>query len=124
MANSQYISRCVAFSKKGDQVSLVDLRNPEAETPAYDPWLGLVVSLADGQHTVAELITYAAQHYPEGPPDGLAATIESAVKRLSETGTVHLSDEPVELAYYLMHPAERLDVPKALHMMAEDGYAE
>jgi len=52
----------------------------------------------------------------------LDSTIESAVKRLSETGIVQLSDEPIELPYYLTLPAERLDVPKALHLMAENGY--
>jgi hypothetical protein len=28
----------------------------------------------------------------------------------------------MELPYYLSLPAERLDVPRALHLMAEDGY--
>jgi hypothetical protein len=122
MDRSQYISRCVVFSKTGDKVSLVDLHNPDVEPLAYEPWLGLVVTLADGQHTIEELIGNASQHYAKGPPSGLDATIESAVKRLSETGTVRLSDEPIELPYYLTLPAERLDVPRALSLMAEDGY--
>jgi len=108
---------------KGDKVSLVDLYNPNAEPRVYEPWLGLVVALADGQHTIQELINYASQHYANGPPDGLDSTIESAVERLSETGTVRLSDEPIELPYYLTLPAERLDVPRALNLMAEDGYS-
>ena len=122
MDRSQYISRRVVFSKKGDKVSLVDLYNPDADPLVYEPWLGLVVTLADGQHTIQELTSYASQHYAKGPPSGLDATIESAVKRLLETGTVRLSDEPIELPYYLTLPAERLDVPRALHLMAEDGY--
>jgi len=123
MDRSQYIYRCVVFSKKGDKVSLVDLYNPNAEPRVYEPWLGLVVALADGQHTIQELINYASQHYANGPPDGLDSTIESAVERLSETGSVRLSDEPIELPYYLTLPAERLDVPRALNLMAEDGYS-
>ncbi len=122
MDKFQYISRCVVFSKKGDKVSLVDLSNPEVEPLVYEPWLGLVVALADGQHTIQELISYASQHYANGPPGELVPTIESAVKRLSETGIVRLSDEPIELPYYLTLPAERLDVPRALHLMAESGY--
>ncbi len=122
MDKFQYISRCVVFSKKGDKVSLVDLSNPEAEPLVYEPWLGLVVALADGPHTIQELISYASQHYANGPPGELVPTIESAVKRLSETGIVRLSDEPIELPYYLTLPAERLDVPRALHLMAENGY--
>ena len=124
MDRSQYISRCVVFSKTGDKVSLVDLHHPDAEARAYEPWLGLVVSLADGQHTVQELISYASLHYAASPPDGLAATIDSAVERLSETGTVRLSDEPIELPYYLTLPAEKLDVPRALRLLAEDGYTQ
>jgi len=120
MDRSQYISRCVVFSKKGDKVSLVDLYDPEAEPLEYEPWLGLVVTLADGQHTIQELISYASQHYSEGPPSRLDATIESAVMRLSETGTIRLSDEPIELPYYLTLPAERLDVPRALRLMSEN----
>jgi hypothetical protein len=122
MDRSQYISRCVVFSKEGDKVALVDLYNPDAEPLVYEPWLGLVVSLADGQHTIQELVSYASQHYENGPPSGLDSTIESAVKRLSETSTVRLSDEPIELPYYLTLPAERLDVPRALRLMAENGY--
>ncbi len=122
MDRSQYIFRCVVFSKKGDKVSLVDLYNPDAEPHVYQPWLGLVIALADGQHTIQELISYASQYYANGPPGGLESTIESAVKRLAETGTVRLSDESIELPYYLTLPAERLDVARALHLMAEDGY--
>ncbi len=122
MNRSQYISRCVVFSKKGDKVSLIDLYNPDLEPLVYESWLGLVVALADGQHTIQELISYASPHYANGPPGGLDSTIDSAVKRLSETSIVRLSDEPIELPYYLTLPAERLDVPRALHLMAENGY--
>jgi hypothetical protein len=121
---SQFVSRLVVFSKHGDQISLVELSNPDAKPHVYTAWLGLVISLADGRHTIQELISYAGQHYAGGPPDGLAATIESATQRLAETGTVQLSDAPVELPYYLTLPAERLDVPKALELMAEDGYTQ
>ena len=103
-------------------MALVDLYNPDAEPLVYEPWLGLVVALADGQHTIQELISYASQHYANGPPGGLDSTIESAVKRLSETGTIRLSDEPIELPYYLTLPAEKLNVPRALALMAENGY--
>ena len=105
-------------------MSLVDLQNPEAEALAYEPWLGLVVSLADGQHTIEQLIEYSSGHYQDGPPGNLDATIESALDRLVETGTLQLSSEPIELPYYLSLSAERLDIPKALHLMAEDGYTK
>lgn len=124
MDRSQYISRRVVFSKQEDKISLIDLHDPEAEAHTYEPWLGLVVSLADGEHTIAELIDYSSQYYKDEAPDDLARTIESAVERLAETGTVMLSSEPVQLPYYLSLPAERLDVTKALRFMAEDGYTK
>ena len=122
MNRSQYISRRVVFSKEGDKVSLVDLSNPAVEPLVYEPWLGLVVAMADGQHTIQELIDNVSQYYANGPPSKLDSTVESAVERLSETGTVLLSDEPIELPYYLTLSAERLDVPRALHLMTKDGY--
>ncbi len=122
MDRSQYIARCVVFSKKGDQISLVDLLDPDAEPHTYETWLGLVVSLADGQHTIQEIVDYTAGYYSEDAPETLAATIESAVERLAETGTVLLSEEQMELPYYLSHPAERLDIPEAIRLMEEDRY--
>jgi hypothetical protein len=119
---SQYFSRWVVYSKQGDKVSLVDLQNPEAEALSYEPWLGIVISLADGQHTIEQLIEYLADHYQGSPPENLGATIESALERLVETGTVQLSSATVELPYYLSLPTEQLDIPKALRLMAEDGY--
>lgn len=124
MDRTQFISRCVVFSKQGDKVSLIDLHNPDATAHTYEPWLGLVVSLADGQHTIAELIEYLSGHYREGSPEQLGETIESAVERLAETGTIRLTGDSVQLPYYLSEPAERLDVPRALHLMVEDGHTE
>lgn len=122
MDRSQYIYRRVVFSKNGDKISLVDLYNPDAEPHIYAPWLGLVVSLADGQHTIQDMIGYLEKYYAKGSPDNMISTIESAVERLSETGTVLMSPEPIELPYYLTLPAERLDVPEALRLMEADGY--
>ena len=124
MDRSQYFARGVVFSKQGDKVSLVDLHDPEAEALSYEPWLGLVVSLADGKHTIQQLIEYSSGHDQDGPPENLDTTIESALDRLVETGTLQLSSEPIGLPYYRSLPAERLDVPKALHLMAEDGYTK
>jgi len=110
------------ISRQGDKVSIVDLKDPEKEALTFEPWLGLVVMLADGQHTIQELIDYMKQKYNGSPPAELERTIESILGRLTETGTVVLTDEPVEMPYYLSLPAEQLNLDKARQLMAEDGH--
>jgi hypothetical protein len=119
---SQYFYRTVVFSKLGDKVSLVDIHNPDKEALAFEPWLGVVVMRADGQHTVRELIDSMAGQYQGEPPHDLQRTLQSAIERLAETGVVKLHDEPVELPYYLSLPVERLDLDRAKQAMADDGH--
>ncbi len=124
MDTTQYFYRTVIFSKHGEKVSLVDIHNPEQEALAFEPWLGVVVSLADGQHTIRELIDSIASQYDGEPPAELQRTLESAIGRLTETGAVKLNDESVELPYYLSLPAEQLDIERAKKLMAEDGHTK
>jgi len=119
---SQYFYRTVVFSKQGEKVSLVDIHDPEKEALTFEPWLGLVVSLADGQHTIRELIDGIANRYDGEPPGDLQKTLESAIGRLNDTGVVKLNDEPVELPYYLSLPVEKIDIGQAKQSMADDGY--
>ncbi len=106
---------------QGDKVLLVDMKNPKGSAP-LDPWLGRVVALADGQHTVQELIDFLAGQYPDGAPENLAETVESVIQRLQETHVVHLSDEPVELPYYLAIPANEQDPERARALIEKDGF--
>ena len=122
MDKSQYFYRNVVISKQGDKVSIVDINDPDKETLTFEPWLGLVVAMADGQHTLGQLTDYLQQQYNGSPPAELERTIESIIERLTETDTVVLTDEPVEMPYYLSLPAEHLDLDKARHLMAEDGH--
>jgi hypothetical protein len=119
---SQYFYRTVIISKQGEKVSLVDIFDPNKEALDFEPWLGIIVSLADGKHTIQELVNYLVSHYQGTPPSNLADTLESAINRLIETEMVRLSDEPIELPYYLAVPANIMDIEKAKHLMAEDGY--
>lgn len=121
MDKDKYFFRAVIYALHKDKVLLVDMKNPKASTP-LDPWLGRVVALADGQHTVQELIDFLASQYPDGPPDNLTDTIESVIKRLEETHVIHLSDEPVELPYYLATPANEQDPKKAKELIEKDGF--
>ena len=87
-----------------------------------EPWLGLVVSLADGQHTIGELVLHIARSYMGHPPDDLETTIESVVERLIESEVIKLSDKKVELPYYLSIPEEEQNSEKAKKQMLKDGY--
>ncbi len=122
MDTSQYFYRTVIFSKQGEKISLVDIHDPEKEALAFEPWLGVVVSLADGQHTIRELIDGIASRYDGEPPGELQRTLESAIERLMETEVIKLNDEPVELPYYLSLPVERMNLEQAKQSMADDGH--
>ena len=88
-----------------------------------EDWMGTVVSLADGKHSIAQLIDYLGQQYPQ-KPENLEETLHSVIERLLEGEMIELSDEPVELPYYLSAPIEALDVEKAKKMIAEEEAAK
>jgi len=117
----KYFFRAVIYALQKDKVLLVDTKNPKNST-SLDAWLGRVVALADGQHTIQEMIDYLGSQYPNGAPENLAETIESVIKRLEETHVIHLSDEPVELPYYLAMPANEQDPEKAKALIEKDGF--
>ena len=120
MDNSRYFYRNAVFTREGGQVALVDLHHPEHITP-LDEWLGVVVSLADGHHTIQELIDYLAQQY-QVPPANLESTLHSVIERLEEGKIVQLSEHKVDLPYYLSAPIEALDLDKARKAHKDDGY--
>ena len=122
MDKSQYFYRIAVFSVQEDKVSLLDANDLSAKTSPLEPWLGLVVSLADGQHTLQQLIEHLAGRYDGTPPAELERTIESVIERLTETDVIKLADQAVILPYYLSLPAEKLDMEMARQLMTDDGY--
>ncbi len=122
MDKSQYFYRIAFFSMQEDKVSLLDANDLSAKTPPLDPWLGVVVSLADGQHTIQQLIEHMAGQYGGAPPQELERTIESVIERLTETEVIKLAEQAVILPPYLLLPAEKLDMEKARQLMIDDGY--
>lgn len=120
MNNAQYFYRTAIFTRKGNQVALADIDQAEQTTP-LDDWLGTVVSLADGSHTIGELIDYMSSQYPQ-PPANLEKTLHSVIERLLDGKLVQLSESPVELPYYLAEPIEKLDLALARQKIKEDGY--
>lgn len=120
MNNSHYFYRTVVYTRKNNKVGLVDINQPETVTP-LDEWLGLVVSLADGAHSIQELLDYISSRYSFTPAN-LEKTLHSVIERLQEGDLVKLSETPVTLPYYLAEPIEALDLDKARKLIIEDGY--
>jgi len=120
MDASQYFYRNVMFSKHGDEISLVDIYNPKKEEKVLEMWFGLVLQLADGQHTVNELLDFVAKQYKGDPPSTLGQTLHSVVSRLESLQFIVLTKEATELPYYLSRPVELLDIEKAKKLMGED----
>lgn len=120
MDNAQYFYRTAIFTRKNNQVALADINQPDHTTP-LDDWLGTVVSLADGHHSIAQLIDYMAGQYPE-PPANLQKTVHSVIERLLEGKIIGLSETAVTLPYYLAQPIENLDLKVAQIKIEEDGY--
>jgi hypothetical protein len=120
MKNTQYFYRTVMFTRKDNQISLADISQPENVTP-LDEWLGTVVSLADGCHSIQEMIDYMSKEYP-APPHNLEKTLHSVIERLLKSNLIKLSESPVTLPYYLAAPTEELDLEKARKLIQEDGY--
>ena len=120
MEKTQYFYRCSIFTRKDGQVALADIHNP-SNTTVLDEWLGTVLSLADGEHTLLELIEYMKSRY-ENPPENLEETLYSVLERLIDGKMVQLSPAKVELPYYLASPVEELDIEKAKGLMEKDGY--
>ncbi len=120
--NKMYFYRTAIFTRKDNQVALADIDSPENTTP-LDHWLGTVISLADGHHSIQELIDYLRSHYPT-PPAELEKTVHSVIERLLEGQLIKLTDSPVELPYYLAEPLETLNLKEAKRLIKEDGYRQ
>jgi len=118
MDNTKYFYRTAIFSRNNGQISLVDIYQPDNVT-VMDKWMGTIVSLADGQHTVQELIDHMGKLY-QNKPENLEKTILSVIDRLKTGDLIRLSKEPVTLPYYLASPAEELDLEKAKRLVQED----
>lgn len=120
MNKSQYFYRTVIFTRKAGIVALADINNPQ-ETTKLEEWFGIVISLADGKHTLQELTDFMRQQYQQ-VPTSLEDTLESVIERLVEGKMIKLSEQAVELPYYLAAPIEQLDIEKAQNLIKEDGY--
>ncbi|MDQ7072986.1 MAG: hypothetical protein Q9N32_05225 [Gammaproteobacteria bacterium] len=123
MDHSYYFKRNTVYKVDGDDVAVVDVKQNNALT-ALDPWMARIVLLADGQHTIDQLIQYMASHYPDGAPENLVELIDSVVSRLTDNKVIELTMRPTLLPYYLRIPLDEQDPKKATEMMISDGFIE
>lgn len=124
MENSQFFSRLVTFTRKDQQVGLADINYPDKISP-LDDWLGVVVSLADGHHTIQEMISFMTRQYSQQQaPETLEKTLHSVIERLVEENVIQLSNRITTLPYYLAMPIEELDIEKAKELMLKDNYLQ
>jgi len=122
MDNAQFFSRLVTFTRKDQQIGLADINHPDKISP-LDDWLGVVVSLADGHHTIKEMISFMTRQYnDQQAPEALEKTLHSVIERLVEENVIILSNRITALPYYLAMPLEELDIAKAKQLMLEDNY--
>ena len=121
MDKSQYFYRCALFQREGEKVSLIDPFDRSITTD-LDPWLAMVVSLADGKHSLQELIDYIANRYSNNEPENLTETILSVVERLIESKAIALSPSTSDLPYYLDVSAQEHDVEEVKKMMLDDKF--
>lgn len=121
MDHNHYFKRNAVYKVEEDAISVVDVHENNTITP-LDPWMGAVVSLADGQHTIAQLIQHMTAQYPGDAPENLTQTLESVIDRLTETDVVELTLRPSILPYYLLIPMDQQDPKKATEMMTNDGF--
>lgn len=121
MDKAKYFYRLLVYTRDGDKVFVLDRFKGNEKVP-LEPWLGIVVSLADGQHTLGELVTHLANRYMGNPPVDLEQTIASVVDRLVESEVIKLSDKPITLPYYLAFPVEEQNAEAARKEMVKDGY--
>lgn len=121
MDKSKYFSRTKVYTKQEDKVALLDKEDLNKTIP-LEPWLSLVFSLADGRHTIGELIVHLESRYGGQPPADLHKTIASVIDRLLNMDALQLSDEAILLPYYLELPHEDQDIEKAREFMLQDGY--
>ena len=120
MDSTKYFYRNVIFSIKDKKVLLVDIHNPEKNNQELEPWFGIVLQLADGQHTIDELFNLLSNKYNGAPPENLKKTIHSVIERLSNSNLIVLTESITDLPYYLSQPIEYLDLEKAKELLEKD----
>ena len=123
MEHAHYFKRNTVYKVDEGNISVVDVQQNNTLTP-LDPWMGMVVLLADGQHTIDQFIQHMANQYPEGAPENMIETIESVITRLVDSDVIELTARPSLLPYYLRLPLDEQEPEQATQMMINDGFIQ
>ncbi len=121
LEHSYFFKRNTVYRVDGDDIAIVDVKQNNALTP-LDSWMATIVLLADGQHTINQLIQHLTSQYSEGAPENLIETVESVITRLTESDVIELTMRPTLLPYYLRIAMDEQDPKKATQMMIKDGF--
>ena len=119
MDKNKYFYRNVIFSKQDKTISIIDMDKP-SKKEELDPWFGMVIQLADGQHTLEQLHQFMATQYNGNPPPNLSETLESVCERMIDSKLIVLTKEATPLPYYMSMPYEMLNVEKAKALLEKD----
>jgi len=121
--HAHYFKRNMVYRIESDSVSAIDVQESNSTIP-LEPWMGVIVTLADGQHTIAELIQHMARQYPDGAPENMVDTIESIITRLIKSNIIELTPRPTMLPYYLRVAFDDQDPEEATKKMIQDGFIQ
>ncbi|NOQ81209.1 MAG: PqqD family peptide modification chaperone [Methylophaga sp.] len=121
MEHVHYFKRNMVYKVEGENVSIVNVKENNTVT-TLDPWMARVVLLADGQHTIEQLLQHLTGQYPNGAPENLTETVESVINRLTESDVIELTARPTLLPYYLRLPIDEQDPQQATKQMISDGF--
>lgn len=121
MEHAHYFKRNTVYKVEGENISIVNVQEDNTVT-TVDPWMARVILLADGQHTIAQLIQHMISQYPDGAPENLVETIESVITRLTDSDVIELTSRPSLLPYYFRLPIDEQDPKKATEMMIADRF--
>ena len=80
MEHAHYFKRNMVYKVEGENVSIVNVKENNTVT-TLDPWMARVVLLADGQHTIEQLLQHLTGQYPDGAPENLTETVESVLNQ-------------------------------------------
>ena len=117
---SNYFHRTLVHTYVNNHIVLIDNSSPRMIT--LDPWPELVISLADGKHSIQELIDHIGSSYKGAPPSDYKKTIMSVVLSLKNAGYIRITTGKYELPYYLAIPHNEQNKIKSKELMLKDGY--
>jgi hypothetical protein len=115
-----FFRRKARFDVLNDHIVVADPKQPRMVT--LDSWLELVFQMADGEHTVGQMIAHLGKGYDGGPPAGLDQQIIEIVNNLVQLGFVELVAEGKPLPFYLSQPVSKQDPAAAKAAMMQDGF--